>query len=118
MRLLNYILTMFGKKQKRIEVVRRESTVLRLDEWRSQPELVALADAVWKDEDFRLMLQVVQNGSPANSPVVLSSIEARAIHQARTEGYHAALFNLSVMRIPNDKIEELEATYEPEEQTN
>jgi hypothetical protein len=116
MQLLNYILTMFGKKQPpKIEVIRRESTSLRLDEWRSQPELVAMADVVWRNPDFRLMLQVVQNASPANSPVVLSSIEARAIHQARTEGYHAALFNLSVMRIPNDKIEELEATYEAEE---
>ena len=115
MRLLNYILTVFGKKQKRIEVVRRESTVLRLAEWRTQPELVAMADAVWRNADFRLMLQVVQTESPGNFAVLSGDLETRALHQARSEGYNLALAHLKALRVSVDKVQELEATYEAEE---
>jgi len=119
MRLLNYILTMFWKKspvqERKIEVVRRESTSLRLDEWRSQPELVALADAVWRNHDFRLMLQVVQTESPGNFAVLSGDLETRALHQARSEGYNLALAHLKALRISVNTVPELEATYEAEE---
>jgi hypothetical protein len=115
MRLLNYILTMFGKNRKRIEVIRRESTGLRLQEWRSQPELVAMADAVWKNADFRLMLQVVMNESPGNFAILSGDMETRAMHQARTEGYNLLLANLKAMCVLAEKAHELESTYEPEE---
>lgn len=100
-----------------IHVVRRESTALRLEEWRSQPELVALADTVWRTENFRMMIQVTQTESPGNFAVLSGDLETRALHQARTEGYNLALAHLKAMRVPADRIQELEATYEPEEKT-
>ncbi len=115
MRLLNYLLTVFQRKQPRIEVVRRESTSLRLEEWRSQMELVAMADTVWRNPDLRMMLQVVQTESPGNFAVLSGDIATRAMHQARTEGYNLALANLKAMRVPIDKTKELESEYAPEE---
>jgi hypothetical protein len=103
---------------KPIKVIHRESTSLRLEEWRSQPELVAMADAVWKNENFRLMLQVAMNESPGNFAILSGDMETRAMHQARTEGYNLMLANLKAMRAPADTAHELESTYEPEEQTN
>ncbi len=98
-----------------IKVIRRESTTLRLEEWRSQPELVAMADAIWKNENFRLMLQVAANESPGNFAILSGNMEARAMHQARTEGYNLYLANLKAMRVLVSKTQELESTYEPEE---
>lgn len=107
---------MFGKSKPRIEVIRRESTSLRLEEWRSQSELVAMADMVWRNPDFRLMLQIAQNESPANFAVLVGDMESRALHQARTEGYNLLMANLKAMRVPIDRTEQIETTYEPEEQ--
>ncbi len=115
MRLLNYLLTVFSRKQRKVEVVRIESNSLRLNEWRTHSELISAANAVWNNSDFRLMLQVAQNESPANFAVLVGDVETRALHQARTEGYNLMLANLKAMRIPADKQEELETTYEPEE---
>lgn len=115
MPIVKYLLTMFGKKKSRVEIVRRESTSLRLEEWRTQSELIALADKVWKNEDFRLMLQVVQNESPSNFAILSGTIEDRALQQARSEGYNLVIANLKAMRVPAEKMEHLESTYEPEE---
>ena len=101
----------------RIEVVRCESTSLRLEEWRSQPELVAMADTVWRSQDFRLMFQVAQTEGPGNFAVLSGGVEARALHQARTEGYNLALANLKAMRVLRREKSELESEYAPEEQT-
>lgn len=101
--------------EKRTEVVRVESTELRLQQWRGTSELIAMADGVWRNQDFRLMMQVAQSESPGNFAVLSGDVETRALHQARTEGYNMALANLKAMRVPVDKVEELEATYEPEE---
>lgn len=117
MPILNYILTVFGKKQQRqIEVVRRESTSLRIEEWRTQAELVKMANGVWLNSDFRLMMQVAQNECPGNFALLSGGLEDRAMHQARTEGYNLALANLKAMRVPVNQVRELESTYEPEEQ--
>ena len=78
-------------------------------------ELVSLADTMWKNEDFRLMLQVVQNESPSNFAILSGGLEERALHQSRIEGYNLALANLKALRVSADKIETLETTYEPEE---
>lgn len=106
---------MFGKKQTRIEVVRRESTSLRIEEWRAQSELVKMANSVWLNSDFQLMMQVAQNECPGNFALLSGGLDDRAMHQARTEGYNLALANLKAMRVPVDRAQELEATYEPEE---
>lgn len=99
----------------RIEVIRRDSTTLRLDEWRSQPELVKLADAVWRNQDFRLMFQIAQTESPGNFAVLTGDLETRALHQARTEGYNLALAKLKSMRVLIEKEVEVQSEYVPEE---
>lgn len=119
-RMWNYLLTVFFRKKPArvsLEIVRRETTGLRLQEWRSQPELINLAAAIWKDENFRLMMQVAANESPANFAILSGDTETRAFHQVRNEGYNLALANLKAMCVPIDKLEPLETTYEPEEQT-
>ena len=105
---------MFGKKPQRIEVVRKDSTQLRLNEWRAHGEMLKIADTLWKDADFQLVMQVIANESPANFALLTAGIEDRALHQARTEGYNLALANLRAMRVPSEKTEVLESTYEPE----
>lgn len=108
---------MFSKREPaRIEVIRCESNELRLDEWRKHDELIRLAESVWVNQDFRLMIQVAQNESPANFAILSGNLEDRAIQQARSEGFNLFLATLKTMRVPADKIETLETTYEPETQ--
>lgn len=115
MSLLRAFLALF-KRQKKIEVIRREETTITLDEWRSTPDLVKIAQSVWSNPDFRLMISCLKNESPAYFVLPDDASPGRSVAiQRRCEGYNFAINNLEAMRTLRTVPEPLESTFEPEE---
>jgi len=121
-RLLNWLLECFTIKPVRqrvinsYQVVPRDICRLRLAEWKSSTELVLQAKNCMNDVLFRRMIDVLENEHPAS--IVLmdnTSLETRAIWQARCEGYTMALANIDAMTVYNKPTESLEATFDPAE---
>jgi hypothetical protein len=81
-------------------IVPREISRMTIDEWRSNPDSVAAARKVLNDPMVRMMLDVCINSSPANEGILVSDLALRAVHQAKTEGYHGFLNNLEAMAKP------------------
>lgn len=99
----------------RIEVIRRDRCKLTLDDWRSNESLVNGAAVALTGEYMELMLDVLRNSHPAYQVFnPLSSVEVRAAHQAKCEGYTLALANLEAMGRPLDFPQTLEPTFESE----
>lgn len=105
------------KKQK-IAVQSVLTTEIRLEQWRSSPELVVAAQRLRKDPTFRAIMDVLRTESPANYglPVTGVSPEDRCHHASKIEGYNLALNNLEAMFRFNQSLTPLEATFEAEEQ--
>lgn len=113
---MNFLKALFGPKQK-LQLIRRLSSRVRLDEWRATEDLVKSARRVLNDPEFQVMLDVLKNEHPHtfvrwdDAP-----IEMRAVMQARSEGYSLAIANLEAMGAFQKKQEPLEPTYEQPEQ--
>ena len=111
---------MFGFLKKkhgvRVMVLNREPFKLALSEFRADKNMAAMAEKVVGNPNFRLMLQVLYNSSPAWEVMLSATTEQRAIQQARIEGYTMALANLESMSTHQMIQQRIEATYEPEEE--
>lgn len=106
----------FFRRQKRIQVIRREETKITLAEWRADYDLVKLARSVWINPDFRLMMACLRNENPAFGVLPDDAPPTRSIAlQRRAEGYIMALSNLEAMATLEQKTESLEPTFEEEE---
>jgi hypothetical protein len=108
---------MFGKRQLKIQIVTRTVTELRLHEWQADKELSGQAKILLGDSRLQLMLAVLHNEHPA---LVVedhhnSSLEMRAILQARAEGYSMCLANLEALGQFKAIGTAPDATFEPEE---
>lgn len=106
------------KKRIRIQVVR--STALRVEDWRQSPELVTYAAKLLNTPEFRTLLDVLRNESPANFgfPVTGVSAEDRITYAGRIEGYNQAMNLIESLGTPGIQRARLEATFEPETQPN
>lgn len=103
----------------KIRVMVRDQTRITLDEWRSRPDLIKIASRFLNDPMFRMMMDVLRTTHFQNSAMGIFgvSIEDRAAMQARCEGYTIALNNLEAMGDYQKPKQELEPTFEPEEET-
>lgn len=101
----------------KIQVVSVQSTELRLDQWRSMPDLVLAAQRLRKDSTFRAIIDVLRTESPANYGLPLTGVspEDRCHHASKIEGYNLALNNLESLCHVNPHTEPIEATFEKEE---
>ena len=105
---------LFPPKRK-IVLIRRFSSHMTLDEYRSSPELVSTAKKFLMDPEFIPILETLRNESPANMSLFGVSIEERAFMQARIEGYQMVFNNLEKMAMPPKEQHHLESTYEQPE---
>jgi len=104
--------------ERQIEVVRRDSTTLTLDEWRSDPKVCAAAAKVLADPTVRMMLDVLRNNHLGMMVLPMgSSLEVRACVQSLSEGYSMCLNNLEAMAIHKPVGKDLQPTFEPEEES-
>lgn len=86
---------------------------LTVEQFQSNPEMVKSAMSLFIRQDFLTMIHALEGSHPARNiyPQMLP-VEARAILQARTEGYQLALDNLRKMRELIVPQEVLESTFE------
>lgn len=94
-------------KLTRIQVIQRESSELRLAEWRSDPNLTKSASKVIDTLEFKLMFDVLCNEHPGMCVMLTGDVDTRAAQQARAEGYTMALANLKSMSVHQKPMQQL-----------
>lgn len=104
------------KHNGRVVLLNREPFKLTLSEFRSDKNMAAMAEKVLGNQNFRLMIQVLYNSSPAWEVMTAARADERIVQQARIEGYTMALANLESMSKHEPMRQPLEATWEPEEE--
>lgn len=110
----------FKPKQVALQVRITEKTPsqMRLSDFMADQELVRSAQEILANPTFKLMMQVCRNESPAFIAFRLdATLDSRALHQSKIEGYNMTLRNLEAMGEHKTIPEELAATFEPEERT-
>lgn len=87
---------------------------VRANQWRENHDLVVAANRIVTDPDFQRMLEVVRTESPANFALVGQvDLAARAVHQARSEGYSQAVDVLLSLAVPHaPEVEGLEEEFD------
>ncbi len=88
-----------------------------LETWRKNETLVKDSEALLGGDLARAMLDVLALESPHNLHLSGADIPARALHQARIEGYNLCLNNLESFAVPHpESAGALESTFnKPEE---
>ena len=100
------------KPNQSISVVKRESMGLRLSEWRKEEMLLSSAARIWRDPDFRLMLDVLENEHPAKIGMAIDHpIQNRAVLHAIGQGYQTCLNNLKLLQKKIEKKQDIPETY-------
>ena len=104
---------LFRKPQVRYEVIRRDVTRLRANEWRTSDTCIGIAQKFLRDPEFWLMLDCVRNDHPDKIFFLKEvSLEERALQQARIEGYMMCLNTLESLGTPMRQVADVRATYE------
>jgi len=98
-----------------IRIVERELGALTLAEWCSNQGLAEQAKSALTSPLLRRMLQVLHNSHPAFQVMVQGDTNARAMQQARCEGYTMALSDLESMGTYIPAPEQIEAEFAAEE---
>jgi hypothetical protein len=111
------IKTIFHRQHRKIVLIHRISSRLRMAEWKSSKDLVTSARKFLNNPEFMTLVDVLRNESPINWITVgPMTIEDRAVTQARIEGYQLALNNLESLGMFEVPKEEIQETFEqPEE---
>jgi hypothetical protein len=106
----------FKKTKLEVKVIHRDSLNLRLAEWQADEKLSHAAAKLLLDPTFQLMLQVNRNESPHLMHLTVDcALDARALHQARIEGYNMCLRNFQAMAEHRPIASTIEPTFEQEE---
>ena len=105
-------------RPKKLTLIRRLSSRLRAFEWRSEQSLVTQAREIFNNPQFQAMLDVVKNESPHNFAYGGVTLDERAVIQARIEGYQLCINNLESLGSFQKPKEEIEPTYEGQEQVD
>ena len=99
-----------------VRIISRQATKLRLSEWRADPSLCNQASKFMADPSFQLAVSVLHNEHPAFVVIDLgTSLQDRAVYQARCEGYTLALANLEALSVHQKLHDAPEAEFAPEE---
>lgn len=99
-----------------VKVIHRQATKLRLAEWMADKSLCNRASKLLDNPDVQLMVSVLHNEHPAF--IVIdpgTSLQDRAVYQARCEGYTLALANLEALARHQKMTNIPESEFAPEE---
>lgn len=109
---------LFAKKPKPVQVRVIHSTSMRLEEWRSSPELVTYAQRLFNTPEFQTLLGVLRNESPSNFGLGIgASHDDQIAHSYKAAGYNLCLNNMEAFTRIETQSEPLKATFEPEKPT-
>lgn len=99
-----------------VKVIHRQATKLRLSEWRADPNLCNQASKLIDLPAVQLMISVLHNEHPAFVVIDAgTSLQDRAVYQARCEGYTLALANLEALARHQKMHNSPESEFAPEE---
>lgn len=115
--MFSQLLAKLAPKEVRLIVLSRDPCRLRLDEWRSSKEHVAIARKVLSDPSLRLMLDICRTEHPASQLLLNAELSERAVQQARIEGYHMCLNNIEALGSFQAPTQALESEFLPEQTT-
>jgi hypothetical protein len=102
---------------KQIQILRIESQKITMAQWRSQQASVGASMELANHPIYRAQRDILESQHPRHVMLKMGSSETdRLVHQARTEGYELALWNMDSLAIPLKEKKEIEATFEPPEQ--
>ena len=112
------LFNLFRRQPRKLILIRRFSSRVRLHEYRAEQTLVTAARKFLTDPEFSVIVDVLRNENPSNWIQMNNvPIEQRAIIQAQIEGYTMCISNLESMGVFVTPKVELEATFEaPEEE--
>lgn len=98
------------------QIVRRDIMKLRASEWRSTPAMLSAAREMLLNPAMQQMLDVVRNEHPGMGMLPDDTPDYVRQHwQSKAEGYSLAIAVLESLAIATPQMEQLEATFEPEE---
>lgn len=103
------------KPQVRIQIVHRDPFRISMREWRQSEECCRAAQLALANPTVRQMVDILRSahlGNWALSPD--TSIEKRAIHAAKCEGYGLALNDLEALAVFDQPMETVPSTFEPD----
>ena len=110
---MNPLTRWFTKQPKPVQQVRiidRDVFRCTLNEWRATPDLLKIAAGALRSPDVRRMLDVLRFCNLANYSCE-GTLEQRAIHLARCEGYMACLNDFEAMAIEKKATEDIPEDY-------
>ena len=94
-------MTLFKKALRRVEqsvhIAERERSNITLRDWQSDKSLTISAREHLSQPALQFMLDVLRNEHPGKWALSNADVEARALHQARCEGYEMALANFEAL---------------------
>jgi hypothetical protein len=104
--------------EKQIHIINVAKTHLRLEEVRTDQKLCGVFKKLQSTYEFEIMMSVLRNEHPVNLVADIgTTLQDRAVLQARSEGYTMALANIEAMAIYNKPTEMPEAEFAEEELT-
>lgn len=104
---------LFKKRPVRYEIIRRDVTRIKPDEWRTSETCLGIAQKFLRDPEFWLLLDCVRNEHPDKIFFLKEvPLEERALQQARIEGFMMCLNTLESLGTPMRQVDQLRATYE------
>lgn len=111
----------FPKKSRhaavKVHVIDRDISQLRLHEFRADEKLCRGMAEGFNNAYLRIGVRVLENEHPGSCVFPPdTTLEIRACHQARCEGYTQALANLKALAVYSKPAGELEATFDEPEQ--
>lgn len=105
----------FRREPVKYRIERIKESRLQIRDWQNDQRLCSLAAKVLDDPNVRLMLSVMRNEHPCHYVLPADApLDARAVQQARAEGYEMFLANLERMSVCTVPAESIEAAFEPE----
>lgn len=109
---VNWILGKDKGTSQSIQIVQRERSKIRLQDWQSDKSLTTAAAEHLAQPTLQFMMDVVRNEHPGRFVLTNASSEVRAIQQARSEGYEMCLANLDALGQFIPLREPLQASYQ------
>ena len=105
-------MNLFKRKSKPAVLRVRANLGISAETWRKSEELVTKAGDLLRSDLGRSILDVLSYESPHNLHLPGADLPARALHQARIEGYNLCLNNLESLGTPDTGSGDLtEATF-------
>jgi len=112
---MNWFKPKTTEPQQRTVVRVIHSTSMRMDQWRTSPELVVYAQKLFESPQFQTLLDVLRNESPSSYGLPIGATHDDQIaHSYKATGYNLCLNNMETLSNLHKQQDILEATFEAE----